>query len=269
LTFRVERLKVIEFAAHPATYNMDLDSRLLDLCEADPSAGYLRLYAWSPPALSLGHFESIEAVDLERARRDGVDVVSRPTGGRIVLHKADLTYTIVLPRRPRATVTEVYVELSGAILAGLRALGARVELARGPLERSAARARPCFLSAARHEIAYAGRKLVGSAQRLGRRAVLQHGTIPLGRGYLEVVNYLAVDAAERARLAAEMAQRTACVEDAAGRPVEAAAAAAHLRAAFAELVGARVESWPGPSGAGPAASGEAQFTGTNTLDSIS
>jgi lipoate-protein ligase A len=265
----VERLKVIEFGAHPASYNMDLDRRLLELAEDDPSTAYLRLYAWSPPALSLGHFETIEAVDLERAGRDGVDVVRRPTGGRIVLHKADLTYTVALPRGRRATVTELYVALSGAILAGLRALGADVELARGPLERSAARARPCFLSAARHEIAYAGRKLVGSAQRLGRRAVLQHGTIPLGRGYLDVVNYLAVDAAERARLAARMAERTACLEDAAGRPVEAAAAAAHLKAAFADFVGARAEAWTGPAGWGGEARADAQFAGTNTLDSLS
>jgi lipoate-protein ligase A len=264
-----KHLKVIEFGSYPASYNMELDRRLLGLCEADPDTAFLRLYSWSPPALSLGHFEALGAVDLARAKRDGIDVVRRPTGGRIVLHKDDLTYTVVVPRGPRSTVSEVYLELSGAILAGLAAMGAEVEMARGSLERSAAKARPCFLSAARHEITYAGRKLVGSAQRMGRRAVLQHGTIPIGRGYLDVVNYLASAEAERARLAAEMGGRTACLEDAVGRTVDPIAAAAHLQAAFAALLGGRAESWPAPCAAGVRGCTDAQFHGTNTLDSVS
>jgi lipoate-protein ligase A len=243
---RVKHLKVIEFGAHPASYNMGLDRHLLDLCEADPDQAFLRFYTWAPPALSLGHFEPEEAVDLARARRDGVDVVRRPTGGRIVLHKQDLTYTVVMPREPRASVEDTYLELSQCIVAGLAALGAKVDLARGSAVTSAARARPCFLSAMRHEIAHAGRKLVGSAQLVGRRAVLQHGTIPVGRGYLEIVNYLARGEDEKAALAEEMARRTACLEDAVGRALAPAEVAAGLRDAFAAGFGGRAEHAAAP-----------------------
>jgi lipoate-protein ligase A len=243
---RVKHLKVIEFGAHPASYNMGLDRRLLDLCEASPDEGFLRFYTWEPPALSLGHFEPEEAVDLARARRDGVDVVRRPTGGRIVLHKQDLTYTVVMPREPRASVQDTYLELARCIVAGLVALGASVDLARGSVVTSAARARPCFLSAMRHEITHAGRKLVGSAQLVGRRAVLQHGTIPVGRGYLEIVNYLACGEAEKAALAEEMARRTACLEEAVGRALAPAQVAACLRDVFAACFGGSVEHAAAP-----------------------
>jgi lipoate-protein ligase A len=236
----------MEFGAHPASYNMGLDRHLLDLCEAGPDEAFLRFYTWAPPALSLGRFEPEGAVDLARARRDGVDIVRRPTGGRIVLHSQDLTYTVVMPREPRASVLDTYLELAQCIVAGLAALGAKVELARGPLEKSAAKVRPCFLSAMRHEITHAGRKLVGSAQLVGRRAVLQHGSIPLGRGYLEIVNYLACGEAEKATLAEEMARRTACLEDAVGRTLDPADVAACLRNALVAAFGGRAEHAAAP-----------------------
>jgi lipoyl(octanoyl) transferase len=254
---RVKRLRVIEFGAHPAQYNMDLDRRLLELCDTCPDQAFLRFYTWMPPALSLGHFEPEGAVDLVRARRDGIDVVRRPTGGRIVLHREDLTYTVVMPREPRASVEETYLELAGGIVAGLTALGAEVALARGQAPKLPARARPCFLSAVRHEITHRGRKLVGSAQVVGRRAVLQHGSIPIGHGYLDVVAYLARSDAEQAVLAREMTLKTACLEDVVGRglaPIEVATA---LGDAFAALFGSPVEHLPAPP------------WGTNTLDSLS
>ncbi|HVP57881.1 MAG TPA: octanoyltransferase [bacterium] len=252
--FAVKHLELIEFGTYPPAYNMALDRHLLSLCEADPGRAFLRFYTWAPPALSLGHFEPEAAVDRARAERDGVEIVRRPTGGRIVLHKEDLTYTVVVPRELRASVLDTYLELARCIVTGLAALGATVELARGPLEKSVARAKPCFLSAARHEITYAGRKLVGSAQLVGRQAVLQHGSIPIGRGYRDVANYLACSDAERALLTCDMALKTACLEEAVGRSLAPQAVAWSLGEAFAGLAGGGVKPLN---------------LGTNPLDSLS
>ncbi|MFI5048219.1 MAG: biotin/lipoate A/B protein ligase family protein, partial [Acidimicrobiia bacterium] len=54
----------------------------------------LRLYRWVPPALSLGRFQPEDDVDRDACERLGVDVVRRPTGGRGLLHGADLTYAV-------------------------------------------------------------------------------------------------------------------------------------------------------------------------------
>jgi lipoate-protein ligase A len=239
--FRIDRLVVVPFGPRDALANMDLDQRLLDWCERDPLRAYLRFYTWAPPALSLGRFEPADAVDAAKARACGVDVVRRPTGGRVVLHADDLTYTVVAPREAGATVGDTYAWISGCIVQGLRRLGADVETARGSAERSVERRKPCFLSAARHEIVHAGRKLVGSAQRLGRNALLQHGSIPVGRGYLGVVDYLLVDEAARQRLASEMLSGTICLEEILRRRPGEAEVAAVLEGAFIEGFGAPVE----------------------------
>jgi lipoate-protein ligase A len=239
--FHVDRVVVIPFGPRDALANMDLDQRLLDRCEQAPRKAYLRFYTWVPPALSLGRFEPADAVDAARARARGVEVVRRPTGGRVVLHADDLTYAVVAPREAGATVGDAYAWISGRIVEGLRRLGADVEAARGSAERSVARRKPCFLSAARHEIVHAGRKLVGSAQRLGRNALLQHGSIPVGRGYREVVDYLAADEMARQRLAEEMLSGTVCLEEVLGRRPAEAEVAAVLEGAFAEGFGAPVE----------------------------
>jgi lipoyl(octanoyl) transferase len=231
------QLKVIEFGCHDGRYNMALDRGLFDSCEADPRDVFLRFYTWLPPALSLGHFDSPEAIDAAKARRDGVQVVTRPTGGRVVLHKGDLTYTIVLPRRVGATAADVYIMISECLVAGLASLGAGVEMSRGSLGRSVSRNKPCFLSLARHEIVHGGKKVVGSAQRMGRNVVLQHGSIPIGQGYLAVVDYLVCSEEERRSLADEMQIGTTCLETILGKSLDPADVAAALLGAFAAKFG--------------------------------
>ena len=58
----------------------------------------LRLYYFSPPALSLGFFqkdeETRESIIL-KAKNKHYDIVRRPTGGRAVLHKNEITYCVV------------------------------------------------------------------------------------------------------------------------------------------------------------------------------
>ena len=76
--------------------NMAVDHALAET--ADPDAGWLRLYRWTRPTLSLGRNEPAAGFyDFERAGRLGIDVVRRPTGGRGVLHDAELTYAVVAP----------------------------------------------------------------------------------------------------------------------------------------------------------------------------
>ena len=78
---------------------MAADLALLDAVAAGgPPA--LRVYQWSPPALSLGRFQPEDDVDHDACRRAGVEVVRRPTGGRALLHGGDLTYAVAV-RPPR------------------------------------------------------------------------------------------------------------------------------------------------------------------------
>jgi len=234
----VKELVIIGLEPRSGRDNMRLDLDLLASCERQLDRAYLRFYTWRPPALSLGRFEAAEVVDRQKAEACGVDLVRRPTGGRVVLHSEDLTYTLVMPRRERESVVTTYNWVSQCLVDGIRMLGGAVEISRGGGVRFAG-AKPCFLSAARHEIVSSGRKLVGSAQRVGRRAVLQHGSIPVGRGYLDVVEYMACGEEERASLRREMLGATTCLVEVLGgradlKEIEAALAAAFSRAFEAE-----------------------------------
>ncbi len=167
-------------------YNMALDEELLARAQAGEDRPVLRLYAWQPPAVSLGRFQKSEtAVNAEACKRLGFDIVRRITGGRAVLHDKELTYSIIArtgnPLFP-GTVLGTYKVIAAGLLAGLRNLGISAELvARGSrhAERVDKNARDaaCFSSPSWDELLVHGRKIVGSAQRRVSGAFLQHGSI--------------------------------------------------------------------------------------------
>jgi lipoate-protein ligase A len=169
--------RLIRDGEHSGARNMAVDHALAE-CLTDGEA-VLRLYRWARPTLSLGRNEPAALYPIEAVRAKGMDIVRRPTGGRAVLHDAELTYAVVAPiaawgARP------AYQAVNQALAAALRSLGAPAELSAGPVRALGPDAGPCFRSPAAGEVVASGRKLVGSAQaRLGG-ALLQHGSILLG-----------------------------------------------------------------------------------------
>ena len=148
----------------------------------------LRLYAWNPPALSLGRTQKARiSADREFLVARGIDLVRRPTGGRAVLHEAERTYAVIgsLRRSPfNGGVHEVYRRIARVLREALRRLG--VPAGAAPAEGSSPSPRggdgvgpACFDAPGVHEIVVGGRKVIGSAQLRRRGAFLQHGSILL------------------------------------------------------------------------------------------
>jgi lipoate-protein ligase A len=170
-------------------WNMAVDEALLEAAEAGRLKGpVLRLYAWSPPCLSIGYHQSPgEACDLEYCRRAGIDVVRRPTGGRAVLHDDEATYAVVAlsDGGPFAGLglVETYGLIAGALAASLRILGLPVAVEQRAMPLPPGGGAPCFLIPSQKELLVGGRKVVGSAQRRGTHAFLQHGSVPLTIDY--------------------------------------------------------------------------------------
>lgn len=161
----------------PGSRNMALDHALAEgLAEGE---AVFRLYAWERRTVSFGRNEpAAEVYSRAAAEGLGVDCVRRPTGGRAVLHDAELTYAVAAPVRALNGVRNAYRRINHALAAALRALGAPVTLAKETAVPSVD-AGPCFQDPADGEVTAAGRKLVGSAQcRIGG-AILQHGSILL------------------------------------------------------------------------------------------
>ena len=164
-------------------FNMGLDEALLGSASAPPT---VRFYTWRPDTLSLGYFQRV--ADVPGAERAGA-LVRRITGGGAIHHKSELTFSLAFDlAHPlyAGAVASSYERVHALIAAALLEFG--VEAAqRG--ERALTSDRPetgmCFHHSTALDLAWDGRKGVGSAQRRRGGRVLHHGSIKLGTTPLE------------------------------------------------------------------------------------
>jgi len=193
----------------------------------------LRFYQWVRPTASLGASQKIErVVDSDFCLRSGIDIVRRPTGGKVVLHHDEVTYAVVSNDAFvfGPTLGSSYRRISEALVAGLGRLGLRASLAGPPPPDYARGIMPCFSHPARDEIEIGGRKIVGSAQkRIGSR-FLQHGSIPIRHDEKLLRSATSYEGGERIRMTSLSAEL--------GRDVGFAEAARALAEGFAEAFGA-------------------------------
>jgi lipoyl(octanoyl) transferase len=163
--------------SHSAAMNMALDEALLETLVVPT----IRFYRWCSPALSFGYFGKFFDVAIYAAQRD---LVRRWTGGGIVFHGNDLTYSIVIPASDPVfdeSSIAVYEKIHSALCAALAGHDQGAELAtvashlragdRGLLENN------CFANPVRADVMMDGRKIAGAAQRRTRRGLLQQGSI--------------------------------------------------------------------------------------------
>jgi lipoate-protein ligase A len=222
-------------------WNMALDEALLESAGRGESLPTLRLYAWTPPCLSLGYAQPFADVDVPRLAKRGWEIVRRPTGGRAILHTDELTYSVTGPAdEPRlaGSVLESYNRLAKALLAAVQSLEMPVEMkehAPGLLPETSNPV--CFEVPSTYEITVNGKKLMGSAQARRKDGVLQHGSLPLTGDLTRIVQALVFpDETARADAAARLLAHAATVEAALGRAAAwETAAQAFVRAFEAEL----------------------------------
>lgn len=199
LSRRGARWRLVDTGPRDGASNMAIDGALLEAFDPKGSAPVFRLYGWSPPALSLGRFQDAGAVlDLPLCRERGVPVVRRITGGGVIYHADELTYSIVCPPSllpsAAAGVDASYRRMNGFLLAFYRSLGLDAAFA---IDAAPPGAPPlgertvfCFAGMERCDILVGGRKIGGNAQRRTRSALFQHGSIPLSDGVAEGVRFL-------------------------------------------------------------------------------
>src|ERR1041385_2879508 len=153
-----------------AAQNMAVDEALLTDC----AAPVLRFYLWRRPSISFGYFARYAEVAGELGDRD---IVRRWTGGGIVPHGADLTYSVIVPRNhsffERSSV-EIYAAVHDAICRALQANGMEAFLANGAAPKIS---EACFANAVRADVISGGQKIAGAAHRRTRAGLLHQGSI--------------------------------------------------------------------------------------------
>lgn len=186
------RLRIFDDGPLPGAVNMRRDAALL-AAHRPGDEPWLRLYRWSPPAVSLGHHQDEADFDRDLIAARGYGLVRRATGGRAILHADELTYAVVGDSpSPRFgdTLHATYATINRGLLRFLRDLGLAPDVSAGE-SRAEARGLVCFRSAGQHELTVGGRKVVGSAQRRTEGKFLQHGSILAGPRHAELAGLVA------------------------------------------------------------------------------
>jgi lipoate-protein ligase A len=171
---------VIESEPQDGVRNMAVDEALLEAA-LERGECTVRWYRWRGATVSLGYFQPAEAADAipELA---GLPIVRRLTGGGAILHHHEWTYSCAVP--PGHSLTEsptrIYDLVHERVVAALAEQGIHAAL-RGEALAEREGTFLCFGRGDPRDIVLVGQKVLGSAQRRRRGAVLQHGSLLVHR----------------------------------------------------------------------------------------
>lgn len=183
------RILVLPDVSDSAAANMATDLLLLER-PAGADALWFRHYGWTEPAFTFGISQRRDEV--RRIAGPGPALVRRPTGGGVVSHLNDWTYSLVAPAGhplAEARAADSYRAVHEAVATALLRSGVPAALVPCPRacasgDVSPASARPsgpgvCFVRPEIHDVVRAddGRKLAGAAQKRTRDGLLFQGSV--------------------------------------------------------------------------------------------
>ena len=235
------KVRYLPHQNHDAATNMAIDQALVQSA-AQTGTHCLRFYGWSQPTLSMGYFQNHR--DGDRYHRNHAVPVSvrRSTGGGAIVHHHDLTYSIALATDARTSADRdrLYRQTHDVFARALLARGVTAVAHRDrPAARVVAEAHPflCFERRADEDLIVNDYKILGSAQRRIRGALLQHGSVLLSAsvhaaslpGFYELTNTKPDPASMSTQLAELLSQTLGWTLQSSGLSEAEATVVSHLR----------------------------------------
>ena len=180
--------------------NMAIDEALTRKCiDSQDRPTVIRFYTWKETSCSIGYFQKIENV-FKAPNNKRIPVVRRPTGGGIVYHGNDITFSIIKRRIQsdrQEDITSFYKLIGESLLGGLERLGFtctsyfpeeeshRSEPKRKPLNNFLSQQSFCSVTPAKYDIMINGSKVAGYAARKSQGAVLCQGYLDVHKRWKE------------------------------------------------------------------------------------
>ncbi len=171
-------------SAHSPQENMEIDINLLANSANLAGLPLLRFYDWDRPSISIGYVQKEDAVK----NSEGYTIVKRPTGGGIVYHDRDFTYSVIVPAHHWITEldrVESYRVFHKAVVRALDTFGLQCTLVEKKQPKSDRATMQCFITPTKYDVLcnnlQPGRvvKVAGSAQRCTKNGILHQGSISL------------------------------------------------------------------------------------------
>lgn len=179
----MKSFRLIRSGALDAASNMALDEVIFKRY-LDDGVGVLRLYRWQKPSFTYGFSQEPKSqINLNACVTDGVGVVKRITGGGILFHDNEITYSFVCSKADVHEPLGVFVDYRNIcqfLIRFYESLGLTATFALEAIGFKD-RANPHELCSAAHEkydVVIGEKKIGGNAQKRNRQAIFQHGSIP-------------------------------------------------------------------------------------------
>ena len=198
-----------ETQPHRAALNMAIDEALLETVST-PS---LRTYSWETPSISFGYFGSFADVAERYPERE---IVRRWTGGGIVPHGHDLTYSVIIPSTHpfyRRSSLDIYSAIHAAIQSALNSRGIESRLANAVEPKVSEN---CFANPVLADVISNGQKIAGAAHRRSRHGLLHQGSIQLPelpKRFIDDFGYALCDHFSRKSICHEVLDRAAILAE--------------------------------------------------------
>ncbi|MGH7197606.1 MAG: lipoate--protein ligase family protein [Candidatus Omnitrophota bacterium] len=166
-----------------ASLNMAVDEILMGSQKDPASVPVLRIYFWDKLSYSIGYFQNVaQVVKRFNCKKKKITVVRRITGGGMVQHNGDITFSLSLrnpnPYVPSETKSS-YLKINEALWAGFRKSGSKIDFAdcktAAPLGRGGDRV--CFEAPSCYDLLLGGKKVVGASQRRKNGLILHQSTV--------------------------------------------------------------------------------------------
>ncbi|MFC1566476.1 biotin/lipoate A/B protein ligase family protein [bacterium] len=158
-----------------ASYNMALDETLLQNYTDTP---ILRFYTWQSKCYTFGYSQRVNKYKA-KWQDEKLEAIRRPTGGGIVKHEQDISYSIICPVDYNEYTQDLdvsYKYFHECIIEGLKKMNIEAELKTDTVKKES-KNYFCFESPVLSDIFYRGKKIVGSAQKRVSGLILQQGSI--------------------------------------------------------------------------------------------
>jgi lipoate-protein ligase A len=152
---------------------MAFDDALLESMP-DIDRPVLRFYSWTEPAATFGYFQRYSEIEKLTLLRP---LIRRPTGGGLVPHDSDWTYSACFPAGSQwyeFSACASYESIHHWIQQAFEAIHVSVELASSALPSGPGQ---CFIGYEKSDVLWRGRKIAGAAQRRTRNGLLIQGSV--------------------------------------------------------------------------------------------
>lgn len=167
---------------------MAIDEALLNTYREGVSLPVLRIYGWKKASFSFGHSQNPGTLfHLDLCEKEKVPLVRRPTGGGIIFHDDEITYSIIFSMsdlKEDLNVKETLRYITSFLIKAYEKVDKKAFFSMETKDAADKTANTtgiadfCFARNEDYDIVIDGKKIGGSAQKRKKRLILQHGSIP-------------------------------------------------------------------------------------------